>query len=296
MTLHKSPEPIADVFSSATVMFADIAGFTNWSSKRDPVQVFILLERLFYIYDSLATRLGAFKISTIGDCYLAVAGLPEETFDHAEIMAKFAFECIYHFDAAVKGYARALGDSSTLDLRIRIGLHSGPVTAGVLRGLKSRFEIFGDTVNTASRMESTGQPSRVQLSEATAQLLRDIGRDNWLVKNDNLVLAKGKGQMQTYWLACDQMDLPCVLGEEHSPHKYHHCDQDYPSWEMGHSNGTFGDLRNKLSVSQKSFASACSTSCDFPPPPVATDHESSCDDDIFNVHRIECDQTSNGHN
>jgi class 3 adenylate cyclase len=92
----------------------------------------------------------------------------------------------------------------TGDLTLRIGLHSGPVTAGVLRGEKCRFQLFGDTVNTASRMESTGEKNRIQLSSATAEIIRRAGKGHWLLPREDLVEAKGKGMLQTYWLIYDR--------------------------------------------------------------------------------------------
>ena len=131
------------------MFFTDIAGFTSWSSDRDPADVFRLLEELFKQFDDIATKLGVFKISTIGDCYLAVVGLPDPRSDHAEVMSMFAIECTTKFRIVVDDLVYTLGPETT-NLELRTGLHSGPVTAGVLRGLKSRFEIFGDTVNTAA--------------------------------------------------------------------------------------------------------------------------------------------------
>jgi len=192
-------EPIADLFPHTTILFADIAGFTAWSSEREPYQVFTLLENLYRAFDKVANKLGVFKVETIGDCYVAVTGLPDPDKDHAVIMAKFAFECLYHMHDLTKTLENALGPGTT-DLTLRVGLHSGPVTAGVLRGEKSRFQLFGDTVNTAARMESTGQKNRIQVSQYTADLIRAGGKGHWLVKRDELVTAKGKGEMQTYWL------------------------------------------------------------------------------------------------
>lgn len=205
--------PIADLFPEATVGFADIAGFTSWSSERDPEDVFLLLEKLFRAFDHLASEQKVFKISTIGDCYLSVVGLPDAREDHAEAMAVFASECQKEFDVIVKDLSRSLGPE-TAELSLRVGLHSGPVTAGVLRGLKPRFEVFGDTVNTASRMESTGQPKRVQLSEQTAKLLIDAGKESWLETREGTILAKGKGHMQTYWLNTEAASSGSHYGDQ----------------------------------------------------------------------------------
>ena len=158
---HEVNESIAEVFQDTTVIFADIAGFTAWSSERDPDQVFTLLESLYAGFDKIAKRLGVFKVETIGDCYVAVTGLPDPNKKHATTMARFASECIDFTNSKVQDLEVQLGPG-TSDLQIRIGLHSGPVTAGVLRGEKSRFQLFGDTINTAARMESLGLPSAIQ--------------------------------------------------------------------------------------------------------------------------------------
>ena len=169
---------IADLFPACSVMFADIsgqferldelgigstnsfphptltdiAGFTAWASTRDPSQVFHLLESIYNAFDAIAKSRKVFKVETIGDCYVAVTGLPDPQANHAIIMARFAGECMIKLREVTERLEKTLGD--TMDLCMRIGLHSGPVTAGVLRGEKSRFQLFGDTVNTASRMES----------------------------------------------------------------------------------------------------------------------------------------------
>ena len=192
-------DPIAEMFPRTTIMFADIAGFTAWSSEREPTQVFKLLETLYHAFDLSARRLGVFKVETIGDCYVAVTGLPDPIDNHATIMAKFAYECLHQMKNLTKELEVTLGPG-TSELALRIGLHSGAVTAGVLRGEKSRFQLFGDTMNTASRMESTGIPNRIQISQATADLLSAAGKSYWLTPRDEMVHAKGKGKMQTYWL------------------------------------------------------------------------------------------------
>lgn len=166
--------PIADMFPETTILFADIAGFTAWSSDREPHEVFQLLETLYREFDLVAKKMGVFKVETIGDCYVAVAGLPEPQADHAVRMATFASQCLVKMKEVVQTLKEALGED-TERLKIRCGLHSGSVTAGVLRGQKSRFQLFGDTMNTASRMESTGLPGKIQLSQETADLLIEAG-------------------------------------------------------------------------------------------------------------------------
>lgn len=194
-----SSPPIADLYNDTTVMFADIAGFTAWSSEREPTQVFQLLESLFCEFDAEAKSMKVFKIETIGDCYVAVTGLPEPTPDHAVIMAKFAQRCLLRFSELTKELELSLGPG-TADLGIRVGLHSGPVTAGVLRGEKARFQLFGDTMNTASRMESTSIKNMIQVTADTAFLLKKSGKGHTLIAREGLIKAKGKGYMQTYWL------------------------------------------------------------------------------------------------
>jgi class 3 adenylate cyclase len=191
-------DPIADSFENTTVLFADIVGFTQWSSGREPTHVFRLLENICGAFDKAAKKRKVFKIQTIGDCYVAVTGLPMPQDDHAVIVARFANECMTQMNLVTHQLAATLGPE-TAELNLRVGLHSGPVTAGyvfwrrysaavlnfrrqhlfsrsfrfptVISGYcevrKARFQLFGDTVNTAARMESLGQAGRIQISEST---------------------------------------------------------------------------------------------------------------------------------
>jgi class 3 adenylate cyclase len=217
---------IADLFPHCTVLFADIAGFTAWSSTRGPEHVFILLQTVYQGFDQVAKRRRIFKVETIGDCYLAVAGLPDPQPNHALMMARFACECRLKINQITKELEVSLGPDCG-ELRMRFGMNSGPVTAGVLRGDRARFQLFGDTVNTgmfttfmfttivlrlttyppsllisfpAARMESTGMRDKIQISQSTADLLMKAGKGHWLKEREDIVEAKGKGRMTTFWL------------------------------------------------------------------------------------------------
>jgi hypothetical protein len=161
--------------------------------------VFMLLQAIYQAFDQLAKKHKVFKVETIGDSYVAVTGLPEPQEKHAVIIARFAWDCLNKFGELVKELEVTLGPD-TAELGIRFGLHSGSVTAGVLRGERSRFQLFGDTVNTAARMESTGFRNKIQVSHATANQLIATGKDHWLTKRNDGVLAKGKGVLETHWL------------------------------------------------------------------------------------------------
>jgi class 3 adenylate cyclase len=194
-----SSKPIADFFPHTTGLFADIVGFTSWSSVGDPTQVFQLLETLYNAFDTIAKRRKVFKVETIGDCYVAVTGLPEPMDEHALAMAKFAKQCMVKMMTIVQALCIHLGPD-TGELSMRFGLHSGSVTAGVMRGEKSRFQLFGDTVNTAARIESTGERGKIHLSQDTADLIIAAGKGNWVKPREIKVNAKGEGKLQTYWL------------------------------------------------------------------------------------------------
>jgi class 3 adenylate cyclase len=203
--------PIADFFPETTIMFADLAGFTAWSSTREPYQVFELLEMIYGAFDGIARKRRVFKVETVGDCYVAVCGLPTPRKEHAVVMARFASDCQLRSRLIFRKLEVQLGPD-TADLTFRIGLHSGAVTGGVLRGENARYQLFGDSMNTASRMESTGVRERIQVSVQTADLLIGAGKSHWLELREDMVHAKGKGLLKTYWLHLDRSEDRSTCG------------------------------------------------------------------------------------
>ena len=130
---------------------------------------------------------------------VAVTGLPYPQADHATRMCGFAKTCLSLFATTISQLGDSLGPGTT-DLALRVGIHSGPVTGGVLRGLRGRFQLFGDAMNTASRMETNSKKNQIHVSQETADLLMKAGKESWLQKREDKIIAKGKGQMETYWL------------------------------------------------------------------------------------------------
>ncbi|MDQ3340430.1 MAG: HAMP domain-containing protein [Myxococcota bacterium] len=179
---------IVDRFENVSVLFADLVGFTNHASKTTPEALVTMLNELFSNFDKLAEQHGLEKIKTIGDAYMVVAGIPQPVADHGLAIAHMATDMII----ALESYAAENG----YDLGIRIGIHSGSVVAGVIGTKKFIYDLWGDTVNTASRMESTGLPGRVQVSEATYAILHD----HFELEPRGEIDVKGKGKMRTYLL------------------------------------------------------------------------------------------------
>jgi adenylate cyclase len=186
--LKESDEVIADGYTSATVLFADIVGFTPLAQDLAPADTVALLDQVFARWDGLAARHGVEKIKTIGDAYMVAGGLPEPREDHAEAIADMALEMAVEVEqcAAENG----------LQLEVRIGIDSGPVVAGVIGRAKFTYDLWGDTVNTASRMESHGMPGAIQVSEALHERLRD----RYDLRRRGTIEVKGKGPMTTYLL------------------------------------------------------------------------------------------------
>jgi class 3 adenylate cyclase len=186
--LKNGEATIAESFSSVTVLFADLSGFTEFSEHVDPQQVVGLLDEIFSTFDHLAHAHGVEKIKTIGDAYMAVSGLPVPRPDHAEAMAVMAIG----MQEAFRGVMRNRG----LPLELRVGMHSGPVAAGVIGRQKFTYDLWGDTVNLASRMESHGEPSRIHVSPTTRALLGEAFR----FADRGEVHVKGRGTLHTFFL------------------------------------------------------------------------------------------------
>ena len=186
--LKRGHRSIAENFEDVTVLFADLVDFTEFSSQTSATKLLDILNTIFSEFDQLAQQHGVEKIKTIGDAYMAVAGLPKPRRDHAEAIAQMALD----MQAAVAQY-NAKTDSS---FSLRIGINSGPVVAGVIGIKKFSYDLWGDTVNTASRMESHGIPGQIQVTPTVYERLRD----RYLFEQRESVQIKGKGEMTTYLL------------------------------------------------------------------------------------------------
>jgi class 3 adenylate cyclase len=187
--LKSGEELIADTVPEVSVLFADIVGFTRLTAHVAPTDMVRMLNRIFSSFDSLAQRHGMEKIKTIGDGYHVVAGLPYARPDHAQAAAEMALDML--------DVVHAVAEESGLPLCIRIGIDSGgPVIAGVIGTQKYVYEVWGDVVNTASRMESHGVPNAIQVTEATEERLRDA----YAFDERGSLDVKGKGRMRTYFL------------------------------------------------------------------------------------------------
>ena len=175
-------------FDEVTILFADIVGFTPLSKRLPPIELVSLLNKIFSAFDGLAETLGLEKIKTIGDAYMVAAGLPIPREDHVEAIAEMALAML----AATSVIQTKVGE----DLAIRIGINTGVVVAGVIGTKKFIYDMWGDAVNIASRMESSSEPGRIQVTAATYELIKD----KYVLERRGVVKVKGRGEMETYWL------------------------------------------------------------------------------------------------
>jgi class 3 adenylate cyclase len=186
--LKQGDHTIAERYSSVTVLFADLIGFTDFANNTDPESLVALLNELFSRFDRIADRHGLEKIKTIGDCYLVVGGLPEKHPNHTEAVAEMALEML--------GALAELNHGRKTSLGIRIGFNTGPVVAGVIGRKKFTFDLWGTAVNLASRMQSTSPANCIQLPAATAEALRG----KFKLSERGVIEVKGIGKIHTFLL------------------------------------------------------------------------------------------------
>jgi class 3 adenylate cyclase/ActR/RegA family two-component response regulator len=186
--IRNGEKVIADRVLEATILFCDLVGFTTLSQQLPADRLIDFLSKIFSSFDSLAAEQGVEKIKTIGDAYMVVAGIPEAQSDHAIRIATLGVRMIYAVDA--------IANATELKLRARIGIHTGPIVAGVIGTHKFAYDVWGDTVNTASRMESHSLPGRIQVSAATRLALGD----RFDFERRGTIEIKGKGMMETFFL------------------------------------------------------------------------------------------------
>ena len=192
--LKAASQTIADHFDSASILFADVVDFTPLAQRLPPAEVVGILDQLFSRFDTLLERHGLEKIKTIGDCYMAAAGVPDPSPDHARRAALLALDM-----------REAVGTSLVGDgfgLELRIGINSGPVIAGVIGSKRFLYDLWGDAVNTASRMESHSTPGEIQITRATYELLKD----EFVCRPRGAIEVKGKGRMETWYLVGRRSD------------------------------------------------------------------------------------------
>lgn len=183
--LKRKPDTIAEHHDSVTVLFADAVDFTPMSADMPPAELVDLLNAVFTAFDGLADSLGVEKIKTIGDCYMAAAGLPERRKDHAVVITQLALDMLDYVNTH---------DFDGRHLEFRIGINSGPVVAGVIGARKFIYDLWGDVVNTASRMESHGERGTVQITRATYELVRD----DFDCEPRGTIAVKGKGDLEIW--------------------------------------------------------------------------------------------------
>jgi class 3 adenylate cyclase len=186
--LKAAESPIADQFADVTVVFVDIVEFTPLAERVGPKRTVLVLNELFRKFDQSALRLGVEKIETTGDGYLAVGGAPSALDEHPQVVAQFAFEALEA--------ARSTLIAEAEHVQIRVGIHTGPVFGGVIGESRFHYKIFGETVNTASRIQGQSRPGQILVSETTYKRIRD----RFALEEHGAIDLKGHGPMRTYWL------------------------------------------------------------------------------------------------
>ena len=186
--LKAGEKTIANGHQIVSVLFADLCGFTKLSRKTSPADLVSMLNEIFTTFDDIVKNHGVEKIKTIGDCYMLVGGLPNPRDDHAHAVADTALEMVQALERINK--------NRDIDLAMRIGIHSGPVVAGVIGKIKFTYDIWGDTVNVASRMESSGLPGKIHISEQTMAELNS----QFNLEERGMVECKGLGQVKTFFV------------------------------------------------------------------------------------------------
>lgn len=184
-------ETIADSFDDATVLFADLVNFTSLSTQITATDLVLFLNRVFCAFDALADTYGLEKIKTIGDAYMAVSGLHDQLINSGNQMESIADMALDMMETT-----EFLGNSLGHPIQLRIGIHSGPVVGGVIGRKRFLYDLWGDTVNVASRMESLGEAGGIQVTEKVYECLKD----RFELEPRGLITVKGKGLMTTYWL------------------------------------------------------------------------------------------------
>ena len=207
--LKEKGKTTAQHFDSVSVLFADIVGFTPMSAAMEPEEMVGQLNDVFTYFDQLAERYGCEKIRTIGDNYMVASGLPTPRDDHAQTLCAMAVDMLDY--------------SKTGPLSFRLGINSGPVVAGVIGTKKFQYDMWGDTVNTASRMESHGEADQIQIAEATYALIKD----DFATTPRGAIEVKGKGTLNTYWLEASREPPPLLLSVELQE------ELDRSSWTFG---------------------------------------------------------------
>ena len=186
--LKEDQSVIADHYNSATVLFTDIVGFTELSENLTPSELVQFLNQIFSTFDSLVEKYRLEKIKTVGDAYMVAGGFPEPRPDHVDAVADLALE--------MRNSLANFHTEKIQSVCMRTGIHTGPAVAGVIGTKKFIYDVWGDTVNTASRMESHGVGGEIQVSEATYKVLKD----KYILEQRGMIEIKGKGRLMTYWL------------------------------------------------------------------------------------------------